>query len=511
MSEQDKKQKTENRKRKVFRRWIPRQRLVNVLVMVFVLCASFATSAFAVSIPTIDHAANSNFDDILNILFLRDYNTRLVVGSTAILGAAGGMVGSFLLLRKRALISDVLSHAMLPGIGAAFILAVTFGANGKSLPFLLLGALVSGLLGVGCVLFIRAFTRLKDDAALGIVLSVFFGLGIVLLGFAQRMPEGSAAGLQSFIYGKSASIIQSDLLLIGAVALAVVIATLLFFKELTLLCFDEQFAGAIGWRPVLMDVVLMALVAVVTVVGLQSVGLILVIALLIIPATAARFWTDRLRIMIIGATVIGALSGWLGSSISALKPNLPAGAVIVVVCAGFFIVSLLFGPARGAIPRVWLQVRTNSRIARQHVLRAMYEIIESQGDGSVALDPSQLQRTDVGFDELLPERSWSQGHLLRKLRSAIQDGMLTRAGDSRYRLTAQGAIEAIRVVRNHRLWEVFLITHADIAPSHVDRDADMIEHVLGNELVQRLEKRLGEDRDALHVPQSPHRIGGALT
>lgn len=486
-------------------------RIVRLLIAACAVLFLLETTAFAAPLLSDAPAVRNHFDEILRILFLRDYNTRLVVGSTAILGAASGMIGSFLLLRKRALVSDVLSHATLPGIAGAFLFSIALGGVGKSLPVLLVGALISGLLGVGCVLLLRAHTRLKDDAALGIVLSVFFGLGIVLLGFAQRMPEGSAAGLQSFIYGKSASVIKSDLLLIGVVALMVVIASLLLFKELTVLCFDEQFAAAIGWRPVALDVLLMGLVAVVTVVGLQAVGLILVIALLIIPATAARFWTDRLKRMIVMATVIGAIGGWLGSSISALEPKLPAGAIIVVVCAAIFLFSMLFGTARGAIPRLLLQWRTKHRINRQHMFRAMYEIIESKAGDPHSLHRSQLTKFDVSVAELLQERTWSAGRLRRVLRSAARAAFVLTPAQGIFRLTSAGADEATRVVRNHRLWEVFLITHADIAPSHVDRDADLIEHVLGTELVEQLETKLGESRDELRVPPSPHQIGGAAT
>lgn len=457
----------------------------------------------------IDGAPSFEWSEIGRILLWRDYNTRLVVGSTMILGAASGLIGSFLLLRKRSLMGDVLSHATLPGIAGAFMVMALLGGTGKYLPGLLLGALLTGLLGVGCVLVIRSMTRLKDDAALGIVLSVFFGLGIALIGLVQDMPQGSAAGLSSFIYGKTASMVRADLWLILTVTVLVAAASVLLYKQLTILCFDEQFAGALGWRPTLLDVLLMTLVAVITVIGLQSVGLILIIALLIIPAAAARFWTQRLKLMLVSATTIGAAGGWLGASMSAALPKLPAGAVIVVVCAAVFVISMLFGPARGAVPRLVLQWRTNRRIGQQHVLRAMYEAIEqSVGDG--ALDAEALTATPVAIDRLRSARSWSSARLHRLIGQAQRAGLIDRR-DAALQLTTSGAAGAARVVRNHRLWEVFLITHAEIAPSHVDRDADQIEHVLGTELVQQLERKLGT-RGAFDVPPSPHALnhGGAI-
>jgi manganese/zinc/iron transport system permease protein len=180
-------------------------------------------------------------------LRLEHYNTRLVVFGVAFLGATAGLVGSFLLLRKQSLLGDALSHATLPGIGIAFAVMAAMGLSGKSLPGLLIGATITGLLGVLLVLAIRKTTRLKDDAAMGIVLSVFFGLGVAILKMVERIPGQSAAGLDGFIYGKTASMIWSDFVLIALILLITIIVTIAILKELTLLCFDADFASAQGW------------------------------------------------------------------------------------------------------------------------------------------------------------------------------------------------------------------------------------------------------------------------
>ncbi|MFW6218099.1 MAG: metal ABC transporter permease, partial [Verrucomicrobiota bacterium] len=264
--------------------------------------------------------------DLLDALLLRNYNTRLVVVCTLLLGAACGMMGSFLLLRKRSLMGDTLSHATLPGVCLAFIVAVLLGADGKSLPLLLLGATLSGVIGCGLVLFIRNHTRIKDDAAMGIVLSVFFGAGVVTLRFALAFPEGGPAGLESFIYGKTASMVEGDYRLLLGVTGTVLALSVLLFKEFRLLCFDESYAAAQGWPVRFLDILLLALVTAVTVAGLQAVGLILIIALLITPAAAARFWTNRLDRMLLFSAVIGGVSGWWGAALSASLPRMPAGA-----------------------------------------------------------------------------------------------------------------------------------------------------------------------------------------
>ena len=456
---------------------------------------------------------------VWRVLTLRDYNTRLVVAAMAPLGAASGLIGVFLLLRKRSLIGDALSHATLPGIAVAFMVMAAAGGDGKWLPGLLAGAAAAGLLGVGCVLVVARYSRLNDDTAMGIVLSTFFGLGAALLGVIQNLPRGNAAGLESFIYGKTASMVYSDFVLMGGVGAVVVAACGVFFKELGMLCFDEGYAKSQGWPVWALDMLMLALVTAVTVAGLQAVGLILVIALLIIPAAAARFWTDRLSTAMVAAGGIGAASGWLGASLSALTPKMPAGAVVVLVGSGFFGLSMMFGPARGLFIRAWANHQLVRKVATQHLLRAVYEIAESKptpSDGRWGASPQPLSQANdraATFEHLLDARSWSAKRLNRLINAAVRDGLIERLGaERRWWFTKPGLAQAQRVVRNHRLWEMYLITHADIAPSHVDRDADLIEHVLGERMVAKLEDLL-RNQTAITapgtpgaVPPSPHAI-----
>jgi manganese/zinc/iron transport system permease protein len=440
--------------------------------------------------------------DIWNVLFLRDYNTRLVVICTMLLGCACGLMGGFLLLRKRSLMGDTLSHATLPGVGLSFMLAVALGGDGKSLPILLAGAAITGVIGCAAVLFIREQTRIKDDAAMGIVLSVFFGAGVAILGVIQTMPEGSAAGLESFIYGKTASMVMSDFQILVLVTICVITCSLLLFKEFRLLCFDETFAAALGWPVKFLDILLLALITAVTVAGLQAVGLILIIAFLITPAAAARFWTNQLDRMLVLSALIGGASGWLGASLSAFIPRLPAGAVIVLVAALFFVVSMLIGTERGVMIRFLRQSQLKKRIGRQHLLRALYEILEG---GCVT---EELNIRTVPFRQIRGRRTWSDTQLRDYIRRAYNDGLVEAPNkvDS-ILLTKTGLAEAAQVTRNHRLWEMYLIEYADVATSRVDRDADMVEHVLGEKMVTRLEDKLQAYRSAGSlVPQSPHPI-----
>lgn len=437
------------------------------------------------------------------VLSLEDYNTRIVILATTMLGMAAGIVGSFTLLRRRALMGDALSHATLPGIGLAFLLGPIFGWNGKSLPVLLFGAAISGVLGMIAILVIRNLTRIKEDAALGIVLSVFFGGGVAILGVVQQTTTGHAAGLESFIYGKTASIVADDAWLIGATGLVAVVVLGLLFKEMKLLCFDQGFAAARGFPTLALDCVLMGTVVLVTIVGLQAVGLVLMIALLVIPAAAARFWTLQMQRMVWIAGCLGAVSCMIGAGLSGIFPNLPSGAMIVLTAALLFVVSMLLGTAHGVLIRAVRRQQLNRRIDRQHVLRGIYELLERH-DGLEATHRA-ASTPSVLVAELLSMRSWSLRRLEQELLACEREGwLIRRRSDHSVVLTAIGVREAERLTHEHRLWELYLIHFADVAPGQVDRDADTIEHVLDPAMIEQLEGLLKRSRVQAGVVASPH-------
>jgi len=383
------------------------------------------------------------------------FNSAVVVAETACLRVAAGTIGSFMLLRKRALVSDALSHATLPGIAVAFLIATWLGMEGRSLPVLLAGALASGTLGVVTIHAIARHTRLPEDAAIGAVLSVFFGIGVVLLSHIQTLATGNQAGLKTFILGQTAAMNRGEAMAIAGLALAALIAAVLLFKEFRLICFDPGFAAGQGWPTTRIDLTLMGLTTLVTVIGLQTVGLILIIALLIVPPAAARFWTERLSVMVVVAAVLGGLSGWLGASLSALVPRLPAGAVIVLVAGGFFLVSFLFAPARGVIATAVRQARLRLAYAEQAALTAWGQEPKHRPDPVMA--------------------SWLSW------RGLARDGALT----------ARGRAAAVAAARNRRLWERFLIDYPTLVPGRANWGIDPIDQVLPRDLVRDLEREAG--------------------
>jgi manganese/zinc/iron transport system permease protein len=437
---------------------------------------------------------------------LSDYNSRVVILGTSLLGCAAGVVGSFTLLRRRALVGDAISHAMLPGLGMAYVLATWWGWDGKSLGWLFLGATVSGLLGAGAILLLRSVWRLSEDAAFGIVLSTFFGAGVALLGVIQNLETGHAAGLEGFIYGKAASLHWADVVIIAGAAVVALIGCALCFKELTLLCFDQPFAAAQGYPSGLLDAGLMALVVGIAITGMQAVGLILVIALLVIPAAAARFWTDRMQRQVVISAALGTGGCFGGSVASALVPNLPAGAIIILVCTSFFVISLLIGVRRGIVWRSVRRWQWQESMRRQHLLRAVFEHVEGRAEDTGPREsaaPSRSLVTSVSLDELQRMRSWPRRALERAVRQAQGEGWVACVGDQ-VSLSKAGWALAKKLTHQHRLWEIYLLSHADVALHQVDRLADDIEHVLEPAMIDELEHLL--QGGGVEVLQSPHEL-----
>ena len=303
------------------------------------------------------------------------YNATLVTIGAALLGIAAGATGTFLYVGKRALVSDAISHATLPGVGLAFIFMVLLGGDGRFLPGLLLGSALSAAIGLLCVSWLSTRTRLAEDAAIGAVLSVFFGLGIVLLTVIQTMSSGRQAGLETFLLGSTAGMLWNDAVIIatgGALVLALVV---LLRRPMTLVAFDAEFAASTGVDVRRTDLAMMGLALAITVVGLKIVGLILIVALLIIPAVAARFWSDRMGHVVGIAGVIGGASGWIGAALSATAPDLPTGPIIVIVAASFFAVSLLCAPGRGVLAAVLRHRRFRARV---HVRQGLLALAQEQ-------------------------------------------------------------------------------------------------------------------------------------
>ena len=405
------------------------------------------------------------------------YNTAIVLAGVSLLGACAGLVGSFAVLRRRALVGDALAHAALPGLCLAFLIV-----GERNLPAMLAGALATGVLGVLVISGLRHGTRVKEDAAIGIVLSVFYGAGIVLTSWIQNLAtHGSKAGLTTYILGQTAGITRQDVLLIAAVAAVCGLAIVLMAKEFKVVAFDPDFAGVQGWPAFRLDLLLMCLVALTVVVGLPMVGVVLMAALLIIPAAAARFWTDRLEVLLVLSAVFGLLIGAIGVIPSAYIPTLPGGPPIVLVGAGVFLASVLFAPRRGAIARLVANHRFRRTVAEQAALRVLYEIVEPGLPDLPAMSLAAIQ----------DRKPRDEREIVSTLDRLERNGLVRRESDASWTFTAAGLKRAAAVTRAFRVWELFLVENAETAGNYADLDVETLEIRLPRELIASLETRLG--------------------
>ncbi|RYM05879.1 metal ABC transporter permease [Sporolactobacillus sp. THM7-7] len=298
----------------------------------------------------------------------QDPNTRWILFATMLLGLSSGVIGSFAYLRKQSLMGDALSHAALPGICFAFMIT-----GSKSILFFLIGALIAGILATVLISYITRQTRIKQDSALGITLSIFFGAGIVLLTQIQHSDAGNQSGLDKFLFGQAAAMVQDDVMTMILIAAILVGVCTLFFKEFKLLSFDPGFAKGIGLPVVLLDHFIMLLMVVAVVVGLQAVGVVLMAALLITPAIAARYWTEKLHVMVMSSGIFGMLSGFIGTMASTMVENMPTGPLIVLSATAMFVFSILFAPKRGLVAKALLRVSVKNKVAKESYVKKARE------------------------------------------------------------------------------------------------------------------------------------------
>lgn len=284
---------------------------------------------------------------------LFDYTLRTVALGTAILGLVSGALGAFAFLRRQSLIGDAISHAALPGVVLAFMLT---GLKGPAV--LMAGAALAGIAGVLLVIAITRTTRIKQDAALGIILSVFFGFGLMLLTFLQRDPDARQAGLNHFLFGQAATMLAGDVLMMAIFGGTALVLLLLFWKEFKLLSFDRDFGSSLGFPMPLLEVLLTMLLVIAIVIGLQAVGVVLMSAMIVAPAAAARQWTDRLGLMVLLSSIFGAAAGVVGAAISSLASGISTGPTIVLCISAIAAASLLLAPNRGIV-WTWVRRRRN--------------------------------------------------------------------------------------------------------------------------------------------------------
>ncbi|MCI4665153.1 MAG: metal ABC transporter permease [Neomegalonema sp.] len=392
------------------------------------------------------------------LLLQAGWNAAVVCLGAAALGAGAGVVGVFALLRGRAMMSDAISHATLPGVAAAFLLVSAWGGDARALPAMLIGGSVSAALGVLAVQWISARTRLGEDAAIGTVLSSFFAVGVALLTVIQQLPLAGQAGVERLLIGSAAGMLDGERETIMIVAGVLCVIAIALTREFAAIAFDPAYAASLGWPVRALDLLLMALLLAIVVIGLTTVGLVLIIALAIAPPATARFWCDRARPMALISGGVGAVGCYVGAALSASGDNLPTGAVIVLCLAAVFALSLLLSPQRGIVAALLRRRRLQNRVHLRQGLLA-------------------VARSEPIFDARTVRILCAAGYLRG-------DGAPTEAG----------AVAAKQMARDQALWNLYRDLHPEEAFALADWSLRPIDEVLPPDLVAGLMEQLAQAR-----------------
>lgn len=353
-----------------------------------------------------------------------DYTARTILLGAASLGVVSGVVGSYAVLRRQSLVGDVMSHAALPGIVLAFMIV---GVK-EQLP-IFIGAALSAALAVFLMNLITENSRVKTDSAMGMTLSVFFGLGLVLLTYVQRMPDANQAGLDKFLFGQAEALVEKDVLVIALTGFFALLVVGLFWKEFKLLCFDPDFGGTMGFSMKSLDLLVTAVIVSAIVIGLQTVGVVLMSSMLIAPAVAARQWTGGMGSMVILAALIAAVSGVTGVALSAGFENIPTGPAVIVCVSAIAFFSILFSP-NGFLTLRFKDARSRREIKKDYVLKALHDLALEHKDPGYAHSERLIA--------LGSEKGFNVKKSLRELQTA---GYVESVGEDNWRLTQSGIRE----------------------------------------------------------------------
>ncbi|GGF39138.1 metal ABC transporter permease [Echinicola rosea] len=418
-------------------------------------------------------------EEFIYFFSFQDPNVLMVVTGIVLLSVSAAMVGTFTFLDKKALVGDAISHAVLPGVCLAFMLS-----GSKNPYWIVSGAFVTGALSTYTITWVSNATKLKEDTVIASVLSIFFGVGIVMMTQLQQSGNASLSGLDHFIFGNAISIVGQDLWVYGFLALAIIMVILFFYKEFQLMVFNRSFADSIGLPVKRLEFLFNSLMVMAVVTGIQAIGVVLMAALLITPAAAAKFWTNRLSLMLLIAVIFSVISGIVGAYISFVLPHMPTGPWVVMVLSLIAFLSFFFSTKKGILTK-WIAKRNYQRkIHRDHILKALFAANEQGKDG---LSCGEIYAN-------FPGKSFRTQYAIKKLGN---EGYLSD-NQSNISLTEKGIKEAGRIVRLHRLWELYMTEYMNIAPDHVHDSAEKLEHIITPELERQLDKNLNYPQEDPH-------------
>lgn len=415
---------------------------------------------------------------LIDFITFKDPNVLYVVIGMICINGSSALIGTFAYLRKRALIGDAVAHSLLPGICLGFMLA-----GNKDLIYLFLGAFTTGWISTYLVDFIVNRSKIKQDAAIGIVLSSFFALGVVLLTFIQNNGYVEQGGLNQFLFGQAAAINKAELKIFIIIFAIIIGAIILFYRSFILVAFNADYAKSIGLPVRTIEFLITSLTVLAIASGIQALGVVLMSALIVTPAAAARFWTHKLSRMLLIAVMFSVVSGLVGAYISFAYVKTPTGPWVVIILSLITLVSFVGSTKRGILARFLKARKNKAKILQENILKAIYHYHEER---------NKEDRLDLRLAsaEILKVRLFDTNDLQRGLNRLMRAGFLGKT-KSAYYLTTTGMSESKRIVRLHRLWEQYLLKRTSIDAFHVHSGAEAIEHILSPEIEEELERELG--------------------
>ncbi len=413
-------------------------------------------------------------------IFQYESFTRALIASCSV-GILCGMLGPFVVLRNMSLIGDALSHAVLPGVVLSFVL---FDYNTFAF---FLGAVGAGMLSALCITWIQQHLPTKNDAAIGIIYTVMFALGVMGISKLSR-DHGAHIDLKDFLLGNVLGVSDSDLLMIVTITILVMLAIYILYRPLFLSTFQPTIARAMGVRTKSLHYFLMLLLSFAVVASLQTVGVILVVALLIAPTSTALLFTDRLHKVIFLSTALGLVSSILGLY-GSIQLETTSGPAMAVVAGILFLLGSLFAPTHGLIFKQIQRYNLKNKIVEEDVMKQALKV-----DGLMSIDQ---------ISERLDVTNWRLKQVLRKLSAR---GLVLLQPDNFFDLTKDGEVQAQRLVRAHRLWETYLVNQVGLNESQIHEDAERFEHFLTNEVLDEVDQELGfpsTDPHGSPIPSKP--------
>ncbi|MBA3815719.1 MAG: metal ABC transporter permease [Parachlamydiaceae bacterium] len=417
---------------------------------------------------------------------------------------AAALVGVIVFLRKQSLLGESLSHAAYPGVIIGVLFAGILSLNEEqetSLAILIMfGAFLSTIAGLWAINFLERRLNVRSDSALCFVLSAFFGIGLTLASEVQFSYSTLYRQVQVYLYGQAATMTDVYIVIYGALSIIVLLVVIFFYKEIQAISFDRNYAQSLGINTKGIDAIIFILIVFAVVIGIRSVGVVLMSAMLIAPAAAARQFTNKLYLMFALAGFFGLLSGFFGNYFSVewtnslaimyptAKLTLPTGPMIVMVASFICLISLLFAPNRGLMLRLARIGRFRYKCVCENVLKAIWR---------------QDVNGEVAFEAIAKYQSSSSLYLRCILLSLAHQGWVDHSSSGFYQLTPEGRLWAARIVRLHRLWEVYLVDYLGVGAERVHRNAEEMEHIITPELERELTLLLKDPKQDPHQQPIP--------